>query len=63
MKVTAFTKRALAVRREARELQRAGYRRHETDWEILRGFRTDEVIVDAKISHDGKHVWTKLGAP
>lgn len=49
MKVTAFTRRALEVRREERDMRRAGYRRHETDWEILRGGRMGEVILDAKI--------------
>ena len=63
MKVTDFTRRALAVRREARNLERQGYRKHETDWEILRGARYREVIVDARISVDGKHVWTKIGPP
>ncbi len=63
MKVTDVTRRALAVRREARTLTRAGYRRHETDWEIHRGYRYREVIVDARISCDGKYVWTKLGEP
>lgn len=59
--VTNRTRRALAFRREERALTAAGYRRHETDWEIHRGFRYDEVIVDAKISVDGKYVYTKLG--
>lgn len=61
MRVTDFTRRALAFRREARRLEAAGYRRHETDWEIHRGGRHDEVILDAKISVDGKYVYTKLG--
>ncbi|MGX0136335.1 hypothetical protein [Cupriavidus metallidurans] len=61
MIVTDNTRCALAVRREARELTRQGYRKHETDWEIHRGGRHNEVIVDAKVSADGMHVWTKLG--
>lgn len=61
MKVSDLTRRALALRREARELRRLGYRQHETDWEIVRGFQRDHVIVDARISADGKTVWTKLG--
>ena len=63
MKVTAFTRRALATRREARRLKALGYRKHETDWEIHRGGATDQVILDAKISADGKYVWTKVGRP
>jgi hypothetical protein len=61
MKVTEFTKRCLASRREAKRMEAAGYRKHETDWEIHRGFRHRERIVDAKISADGLYVWTKLG--
>jgi hypothetical protein len=61
MKVTESTKRALSVRRESRRLESLGYRKHETDWEIHRGARYGEVIVDAKVSADGKYVWTKTG--
>jgi hypothetical protein len=61
MKVTDFTRRALAYRREDRRMTKLGYRRCETDWEIHRGGREHEVIVDARISCDGKYVWTKLG--
>lgn len=61
MKVTEHTRRALAIRREARRMLAAGYRRHETDWEIHRGYRWRDVIVDAKVSVDGKYVWTKIG--
>jgi hypothetical protein len=61
MIVNEFTRHALAVLRECRRLTLAGYRRHETDWEIIHGGRYDEVIVDAVISVDGKYVWTKLG--
>lgn len=61
MIVTAFTRKALAFRRQERELKAQGYRRHETDWEIHRGFRHDEFIVDVKISACGKYVYTKLG--
>jgi hypothetical protein len=50
-----------AARQEAEELTAAGYRRHETDWEIHRGGRMGDAIVDAKISVCGKYVWTKLG--
>ena len=61
MKVTELTRRALAVRREEKQMTALGYRKHETDWEIHRGARFGNVIVDAKVSADGKHVWTKLG--
>lgn len=61
MKVTAHTIQALAARREERRMKAAGYRKHETDWEIHRGGRQKERIVDAQISQCGKYVWTKLG--
>ena len=61
MKVTDFTRRALAFRREERRLTKLGYRRHETDWEIHRGGRIRERIIDAKISVDGMYVYTLLG--
>ena len=61
MKVTDLTREALARRREARDLLARGYRRHETDWEVVRGGRWRERIVDAKVSADGKHVWTLIG--
>lgn len=63
MKVTDFTRSTLAVRHEQRDLERQGYRKHETDWEILRGARCDERIVDVRISVCGKYVYTKLGKP
>jgi hypothetical protein len=64
MKVTEFTRGALTVRREDRRMKALGYRKHETDWEIHRGLGAmDQVILDAKISADGKHVWTKVGRP
>ncbi len=61
MKVTDLTREALVRRREARDLLARGYRRHETDWEVVRGGRWRERIVDAKVSADGKHVWTLIG--
>jgi len=63
VKVTHFTRDALRIRREARRMTALGYRRHETDWEIHRGDMTDQIILDAQISADGKHVWTKIGRP
>ena len=54
MIVTARTRSALAIRREQRDLERQGYRKHETDWEIHRGARYNEVIVDAKVQ--GQHL-------
>lgn len=61
MKVSDFTRRALAIRRERRRLEAEGFRRHETDWEIHRGDRRGEVIVEVRISTCGLYVYTKLG--
>ncbi len=61
MKVTAVTRRGLDIRREERHLTKLGYRKHETDWEIHRGYRTGEVILDVKISMDGRYVYTLVG--
>ena len=58
-----FVSSVLRIRREDRRMKAAGYRRHETDWEINRGGRMEDVIVDAQISQCGKYVWTKLGKP
>lgn len=61
MKVTDVTRRVLADKREEKRLRALGYRKHETDWEIVRGLGHDKVIVDALISADRKHVWTLIG--
>lgn len=62
MKVTDVTRRLLADKREEKRLRALGYRKHETDWEIVRGHgQCDKVIVDARISADRKHVWTLIG--
>lgn len=61
MKFTPLTKLALAKRREERKMAKDGFRKSETDWEIHRGFRIDEVIVEARISICGKYMYTKLG--
>ena len=61
MIVNAFTKSCLAFRRQRKKLESQGYRMHETDWEILRGGRWNEVIVDVQISSCGRYVYTKLG--
>lgn len=60
MKVNGYTKAAPAIRRERRDMESRGYRQHETDWEIHRGARIGERIVDAKISVCGRYIYTKL---
>lgn len=61
MKVTRATRRALGIRREERYLKRLGYRKHETDWEVHRGHRIGDIILDTKISMDGRYVYTLVG--
>jgi hypothetical protein len=62
--ITYAQKRAIVRARQEREAMReAGYRRHETDWEIHRGGAFGQVILDVKISADRKEVWTKVGYP
>ena len=61
MLVTDFTRNCLAARRQRKILEGKGYIRHETDWEIHRGGKQDDIIVDAVISTCGKYVYTKVG--
>ncbi len=56
-----MVRRRRAVREERERMEAAGYRKHETDWEIHRGARWRERIIDAVVSQDGLYVWTKLG--
>ena len=58
---TKFQKDLRRFRKQQRKLLSNGYRMHETDWEILRGGRRDDIIVDVQISTCGKYVYTKLG--
>lgn len=60
MKVTNFTRNALLFRRQEKKLLSNGFRRHETDWEIIRGGKADHIIAEAVISSDGKYVYTRL---
>lgn len=52
-----------AVREERRRMTALGYRKHETDWEIHRGYAYRSIILDAVVSTDGKYVWTLIGEP
>ena len=58
---TEFQKRALAYRREKRDMEKAGYERVGEGggnlWELYRGGRYNHRIIDAKISVDGKEVF------
>lgn len=59
MRVTGYTRKALAVRREARDMKAAGWELVPGPWEMDRGGRQSAVITEAKVSVTGKHVWIK----
>jgi len=61
--MTESVKLMLSARRERRRLLALGYHPHETNPEITRGHRRDEIIIDAIISADGKYIYTKIGKP
>lgn len=60
MLVTTFTRNAISNRREERKLTKLGYHKHETDLEIHRGSAIGGKIIGAKISVDGRYVYTLL---
>lgn len=58
MKVTQFTRRVLAFRREDIRMRALGYHRQDLiNTMVGDGWR--RVITEAKISADGKAVWVK----
>lgn len=58
MKVTQFTRRVLASRREAIHMRALGYQRHDLiNTQVGDGWR--RAVTEAKISADGKAVWVK----
>lgn len=67
MKVTGLTKRALAVRRELRDLPKAGWERVGEGggrlWELVRGSRIGYQITETRISADGVSVWVRVVDP
>lgn len=61
MRVTAFTRAALAHRRQKRDLTAQGYRRlSEIDWEINRGKDTDKVVTDIILGVDGNSLFYRV---
>lgn len=64
MKVTDFTRRALACRREKRDYEKRGWERVGENggklWELHRGYRYNHKIVDVAISVDGRSLWVKI---
>lgn len=67
MRVTERTKRDLAYRREQRDLPKAGWEyvgdRGGPIWELHRGYRYTQRILDVRIACDGKGLWIKIGKP
>jgi hypothetical protein len=63
MRVTDFTRSALAVRRDHRDREREGWEYINENggnlWELHRGGRWDHRIVDVRVSACGKALWIK----
>ncbi|GLR46062.1 hypothetical protein GCM10007880_65800 [Mesorhizobium amorphae] len=63
MQVTEFTRRALAYRKQRRDLIAKGYEEIDESggklWELHRGARVGHRIVDAVIAADGRSVYVK----
>lgn len=64
MIVTEYTRRALAYRKESRDMILAGWERIHQGSNILlkmhNGGRWRERIVDVRIAVDGKSLWVKI---
>ena len=64
MRVTEFTRDALAHRRERRDLEAAGWERMAEGgaplWELYRGPRQRCRIAEARVGADGKTVWIRV---
>lgn len=67
MKVSRFTRGALAIRREHRDLTKGGWEHVDERggrlWELHRGGRLGWRIVECKISADGRTLWVKTEKP
>lgn len=62
MRVTDFTKQALKTRRDRRDRLKDGWEFLGVDgglWQLVRGGRYREVIVECAVSACGKGVWVK----
>jgi hypothetical protein len=60
VKVTDWTRRTLAIRRERRDYERAGWERVPGPWDLDRGGRQSCQITEAEVSVDGKNIWVKV---
>jgi hypothetical protein len=67
MRITNFTREALAMRRDTRDMERDGWEyvgeRGGRLWELYRGGRYRERIVDVRIAACGKALWVKTAEP
>ncbi len=67
MKVSELTRARLANQREERDMKKAGYEYLGEGggliWQIHRGSRLGQIILDAKISNNRRFVWIKIGNP
>ncbi len=63
MKVSSFTRCALAIRRDRRTMERGGWEFVGEGggrlWELYRGGRGDHRIVDVRIAACGRALWIK----
>ena len=63
MIVTKFTKRALSIRRERRDMLKCGWEYVSEGggrlWELHRGYRIGFVISEVRIAADGLGLWVK----
>lgn len=63
MKVNNFTREALKIRRDKRDMPKDGWEyvgeRGGSMWELHRGWRYDQHIVDVRIAACGKALWIK----
>lgn len=63
MKVTEFTRHALAVRRDERDALKQGFEMVGENggklWELYRGGRYQHKITDVRIAKSGKALWIK----
>jgi hypothetical protein len=64
MKVTSTTRHILAIRRERRMMERAGYRHIDlTEGIRPRGVEYDHKVTDIRLSRDGKSIYFSLQPP
>lgn len=67
MKLTDRTREILKYRRHARDMKKASWEPVGCSggmlWEINRGGRQDQKILESQVSLSGKFLWVKIGYP